>query len=196
MLIVLANSFPAFYGQLMTAHLDGDQTLMIGVTGTIYLTLGGMGGVVFGYLLDKTKKFKAVSIALICTVTTLFVLFTALVTQRNIAVDVVLVSLVGFTLMGLWGTGQNFGGELIYPEKETIYTSLLTAVSSIGTVGFMAAAQAVIEMPKNNGWLMSQAQLVGVMFSAMTFVTIPFYAMVKVTLNRTNHVDTDFQSAK
>ena len=152
------------------------------------MTLGRFGGVIIGYLLDKTKKFKGISIGLICSLATLFALLTALLTQKNVAADVVLVSLVGFALMSLYGTGQNFGGELIYPEKESIYASLLSAVGSILTVGFMAAVQAVMDGPDYGGQL-SQAQWVGIIFSVTTVATIPFYAMVEVTLKRSNRVD-------
>ena len=126
MLVVLANSFPAFYGQMMALHLEGDNKVIIGLAGALNLILGGFGGVVFGWLLDRLKKYKAISIGLILSLALVFILFTVLITQGNVALDVVLVSLVGFLLMSLWSTGQNFGGELIYPEKESIYVLILT----------------------------------------------------------------------
>ena len=126
MLVVLANSFPAFYGQMMALHLEGDNKVIIGLAGALNLILGGFGGVVFGWLLDRLKKYKAISIGLILSLAAVFILFTVLITQGNVALDVVLVSLVGFLLMSLWSTGQNFGGELIYPEKESIYVLILT----------------------------------------------------------------------
>ena len=43
-------------------------------------------------------------------------------------------------------TGQNFGGELIHPEPESLYALLLNTAASILVIGAMPAAQAIIDL--------------------------------------------------
>ena len=186
MLVTLAISIPAFYGQMMAAHLEGDNEVIIGLAGAINLILGGFGGVVFGYFIDRTKQYKAISVGLILTMTVLFVLYTFLLPFGSVALDIVLVASLGFVMMSLWSTGQNFGGELIYPEKESLYVLVLTCIGMVGSAGFMAAAQEIMDM--ENKELLSGAQVVGIMFSVVTLCSLPFYALVKVKMNRTNQI--------
>ena len=53
--VTLAISLPAFYRQMMAAHLKSDNEVIFGLTGAINLILGGFGGVVFDFFIDRTK---------------------------------------------------------------------------------------------------------------------------------------------
>ena len=74
---------------------------------------GGIGGICFGYLFDRLKRFKLISTVLVLATATSFAVFTGCLTYGNTIVDVVMICLIGFFIMSLRSTGQNFGGELM-----------------------------------------------------------------------------------
>ena len=51
MFVTLAISIPAFYGQMMAAYLKVNFRLTVAIN----LILGGFGGVVFDFFIDRTK---------------------------------------------------------------------------------------------------------------------------------------------
>ena len=173
---------------MMTQHLDGDPISIIGTTGACYLLLGGVGGVFWGYLLDRTKRYKAISIGLIVTLSVLFTVFTFILPLGSIIADVALVSVIGFILLPLWTTGQNFGGELIYPEPESLYALLLTQIASLLVAGFMLAAQAIMDNGSTLTSTLSGAQLTGILFAAVTPLLAVLHAPIDVTLRRSSKV--------
>ena len=83
-------------------------------------------------------------------------------------------------------TGQNFGGELIHPEPESLYALLLNTAASILVIGAMPAAQAIIDLDSMES--LSGAQLTGIVFGALTPLVVVLYANVEVLLRRTNKV--------
>lgn len=191
MIVVMGYSFPAFYGQMMGAHLAtaADNEFVIGLIGAISLLCGGFGGVFFGWLLDRLKAYKLITIILVLILVMLFLVYSFLIELGNILVDAVLVSLIGLILMSLWSTGQNFGGELIHPEKESIYVLICSALASTVAVPFMALTQETIDSAVAFGSTrFSAAQVVGFMFTTLTILSLPFYAMVKGSMNRTNQI--------
>ena len=114
LLLILNYAFPAFYGQMMSRHLDGDRVAVIGITGACYFLMGGFGGVFWGFVLDKTKKYKAISIGLVAALGVLLFLFTFILPLGNVIADVVLVSLVGFILLPLWTTGPGSAKKFFF----------------------------------------------------------------------------------
>ena len=185
LLVILNYAFPAFYGQMMSRHLDGDPVAMIGITGACFLLLGGVGGVFWGWLLDRTKKYKAISIGLVAALGVLLSIFTLILPLGNVIADVILVSLIGFILLPLWTTGQNFGGELTFPEPESLYALLLNTIANVLVTGFMPATQAIMDV---DSLALSGAQLTGIVFAGLTPLVVVFYAATDVTLRRSNKV--------
>ena len=66
--------------------------------------------------------------------------------------------------MSLWSTGQNFGGEIIYPEKESIYSLLVFTVSSVGSSGLMPGVQKLLTVEVG---FIDGTQLIGIAFTLM-----------------------------
>ena len=79
-----------------------------------------------------------------------------------------MVCLIGFFLMSLWSTGQNFGGEIIYPEKESIYSVLVFATSSILSSALMPGIQKLMLIKVS---YIDGTQLIGIVFTLMVRYT-------------------------
>ena len=172
---------------MMRHFADEENDVVTGIAGALAGIGGGLGGIFFGYLFDRTKKFKAITIGLVIASTACFALFTGLLVFGNPVVDTIILCLIGFFLMSLWSTGQNFGGELIYPEKESLYALILFTVGSVLSSAFQPIIQEVILL---EGEMIHGTQIVGIIFTLMALSTVPLYASVKVTMNRTNQVVT------
>ena len=186
-MVILSNAIFTFYGQMMRHFADSENDVVIGIAGALAGFAGGLGGMFFGYLFDRTKKFKAITIFLVIATTACFALFTGLLVLGNSVADTVTLCLIGFFLMSLWSTGQNFGGELIYPEKESLYALILFTVTSVLSSAFQPIIQEVLLI---TGEMIHGTQVVGLIFTLMSLATLPLYALVKVTMNRTNQVVT------
>ena len=63
---------------MMAAHFKGDNKINFGLTGAINLILVGLCGVIFGYFIDRTVKYKTVSAGLILTMTVLYTFYSLL----------------------------------------------------------------------------------------------------------------------
>lgn len=184
-MVILSNAIFTFYGQMMRHFADTENDVVTGIAGALAGIAGGLGGIFFGYLFDRTKKFKAITIALVLATTTCFASFTGLLVLGKPVADTIVLCLIGFFLMSLWSTGQNFGGELIYPEKESLYALILFTVTSVLSSAFQPIIQEVILV---EGKAIHGTQIVGMIFTLMSLATVPLYASVTVTMNRTNRV--------
>ena len=104
-----------------SAELDAK----IGGMGLLLVLAGLVGSVLGGIVLDKTKRFKTVTI-----VTYIFTLlfmagFTGLLSQAIIALDFVLIAFLGFFMTGYLPIGFEFAAEITYPQSEATSSALL-----------------------------------------------------------------------
>ncbi|KAK9695791.1 Major Facilitator Superfamily [Popillia japonica] len=102
-----------------------------GTIGLLLVVIGMLGVVVFGVILDKTKKFKEVAIALyVMTTIGLIAFMIALETYSKVLVYIS-ACVLGFFQNAYYAVGIEFGVELSFPQPESTSSGLLLAVMQI-----------------------------------------------------------------
>ncbi|XP_049782569.1 uncharacterized MFS-type transporter C09D4.1-like [Schistocerca cancellata] len=117
-----------------------------GRVGLLFVVSGTAGGLVCGFILDKTHKFKHTSVVLVVILLVSMVAFTFTLSLGNHAVVYVVSLCLGFSSGGYFPVGMEFVSELTYPEPESIAMAVMMiavqAASSAATVlyGWMLGA--------------------------------------------------------
>ena len=79
---------------------DAHESSQVGLMGAVMVITGLFGSVLGGILLDKTKKFKRISIAFYVLTLLCCAVFTGVLTIGNLASDFVLIGALGFFMTG------------------------------------------------------------------------------------------------
>ena len=90
---------------------------------------GLIGSILGGIILDKTKRFKTVTILTYVFTLGFMAAFAGLLSQANIALDYGLISVLGFFMTGYLPIGFEFGAEITYPQSEATSSGLLERAS-------------------------------------------------------------------
>ncbi|GJQ81226.1 hypothetical protein Trydic_g20445 [Trypoxylus dichotomus] len=99
-----------------------------GLTG-LFLVVVGMGGVViFGIVLDKTRKYKETAIALYGTTILSIIAFLVALEMYSKILLYIAGCLLGFFQTGYYGVGFEFGVELSYAQPESTSSGILVAM--------------------------------------------------------------------
>ncbi|KAI4454470.1 major facilitator superfamily protein-related [Holotrichia oblita] len=102
-----------------------------GIIGLLLVVIGMVGVVVFGVILDKTKKFKEVTIALyVMTTLGIIAFMIALETYSKVLVYISACGL-GFFQNAYYAVGFEFGVELSFPQPESTSSGLLICMAQI-----------------------------------------------------------------
>ncbi|CBY31687.1 unnamed protein product [Oikopleura dioica] len=104
---------------------DAHESSQVGLMGAIMVITGLFGSVLGGILLDKTKKFKMISIIFYALTLICCAVFTGVLSIGNLASDFLLIGALGFFMTGYLPIGFEFAAELTYPEPEAISSGLL-----------------------------------------------------------------------
>ncbi|XP_042236567.1 feline leukemia virus subgroup C receptor-related protein 2-like isoform X2 [Homarus americanus] len=112
--------------QVILAHFPNENE-NAGRIGLVIVLAGMMGSVVCGFILDKTAKFKMVTLV-VYILSTLFMLsYTFIFHLETLWLVFVMAGLLGFFMTGYLPVGFEFAAELTYPEAEGTSSGLLNA---------------------------------------------------------------------
>ncbi|KRT84785.1 membrane transporter, partial [Oryctes borbonicus] len=103
----------------------------------LLLVVVGMGGVLlFGVILDKTKKYKQTTVALYAMTILGVIAFMAALETRNKILVYISGCLLGFFQTAYYGVSFEFGVELSYPQPESTSTGILIVMVQILGIAF------------------------------------------------------------
>ncbi|XP_050313604.1 uncharacterized MFS-type transporter C09D4.1-like [Anthonomus grandis grandis] len=107
-----------------------------GNMGFCLLIFGILGSVIFGYILDKTHKYKEVSVV-ICLASAALVMLLLVAFERGLLVfSYIICSIFGIFINSFIPVGYEFGIELTYPQEESTVAGVLFGASQIASVIF------------------------------------------------------------
>ncbi|GJQ81225.1 hypothetical protein Trydic_g20444 [Trypoxylus dichotomus] len=107
-----------------------------GTIGLLLVVIGMIGVIIFGFVLDKTKKYKEVTIGLFAMTTLGIGAF--MVALENYSKLFVYISACGFGFFqnAFYASGFEFGVELSFPQPESSSSGILISMSQIFGVIF------------------------------------------------------------
>ncbi|XP_071443654.1 choline/ethanolamine transporter flvcr2a [Hetaerina americana] len=114
-------------------HGHEEDVGRIGLT----IVVAGMGGsVISGLILDKTHKFKEITLALYALSLAGMAVYTFTLNCGYIAVVYMAAGLLGFFMTGYLPVGFEFAAELTHPEPEGTTVGILNAVVQVFGITF------------------------------------------------------------
>ncbi|XP_042912981.1 choline/ethanolamine transporter FLVCR2-like, partial [Parasteatoda tepidariorum] len=130
--------------EMVLIHFPGDE-VDAGRMGAIMVFAGMIGSVLLGIFLDRTHKYKEISV-LVFTVSFLLMLgYTFLIKLEHIWIQYVFLSFLGLFMTGYLPAGFDFGAEITYPEPEAMSGSLLNTSTQIFSILFTHAASSLLQ---------------------------------------------------
>ncbi|XP_045617581.1 choline/ethanolamine transporter flvcr2a isoform X2 [Procambarus clarkii] len=132
LLISYGINVGAFYAistllnQVVLAHFPG-ETENAGRIGLLIVLAGMLGSIVCGFILDKTAKFKLVTLSVYISSMVFMLAYTFVFHLDTLWMVFVMAGLLGFFMTGYLPVGFEFAAELTYPEAEGTSSGLLNA---------------------------------------------------------------------
>ncbi|KAK3851256.1 hypothetical protein Pcinc_042076, partial [Petrolisthes cinctipes] len=112
--------------QVILKHFPG-ETENAGRIGLLIVLAGMLGSVVCGVILDKTAKFKMVTLVVYVLSMVFMLGYTFVFHLETLWMVFVMAALLGFFMTGYLPVGFEFAAELTYPEAEGTSSGLLNA---------------------------------------------------------------------
>ncbi|KAK4304984.1 hypothetical protein Pmani_023096, partial [Petrolisthes manimaculis] len=112
--------------QVILKHFP-DETENAGRIGLLIVLAGMLGSVVCGVILDKTAKFKMVTLVVYVLSMVFMLGYTFVFHLEKLWMVFVMAGLLGFFMTGYLPVGFEFAAELTYPEAEGTSSGLLNA---------------------------------------------------------------------
>ncbi|ROT83711.1 putative feline leukemia virus subgroup C receptor-related protein 2-like isoform X2 [Penaeus vannamei] len=112
--------------QVVLKHFPG-ETLNAGRIGLLIVLAGMLGSVVCGFILDRTAKFKLVTLTIYVMSMVFMLGYTFIFRLETLWLVFVTAGLLGFFMTGYLPVGFEFAAELTYPEAEGTSSGLLNA---------------------------------------------------------------------
>ncbi|XP_064097906.1 heme transporter FLVCR2-like isoform X2 [Macrobrachium nipponense] len=112
--------------QVVLTHFP-NETENAGRIGLLIVLAGMMGSVVSGIILDKTAKFKAVTLTIYVLSSVFMLGYTFIFRLETLWLVFLMAGLLGFFMTGYLPVGFEFAAELTYPEAEGTSSGLLNA---------------------------------------------------------------------
>ncbi|GFU32113.1 feline leukemia virus subgroup C receptor-related protein 1 [Trichonephila clavipes] len=163
--------------EMVLIHFPGEE-VDAGWMGAIMVFAGMIGSIILGALLDKTHKFKSISLVMFVLSFFLMVGYTFLIQLERIWIQFLFFTLLGFIMTGYLPAGFDFGAEITYPEPEAMSASLLNASTQIFSIILTNISSPLLQA---YGDFFSN-----VFFCACLLVGIVVMACIKCELKRTN----------
>uniref|UniRef100_A0A1B6E568 Choline/ethanolamine transporter FLVCR1 n=1 Tax=Clastoptera arizonana TaxID=38151 RepID=A0A1B6E568_9HEMI len=140
-----------------------------GRIGLTIVVAGMVGSLLCGIILDKTRRFKEVTIAVYSFSLLGMVVYTFTLGTGIISLVYVVAGLLGFFMTGYLSVGFEFGAELTYPEPEGTSSGLLNASAQVFGIVCTLLYSYIFS---NYGDLWSNIMLCAVLFigTTMTFL--------------------------
>ncbi|XP_037800197.1 feline leukemia virus subgroup C receptor-related protein 2-like [Penaeus monodon] len=112
--------------QVVLGHFPG-ETKNAGRIGLLIVLAGMLGSVVCGFILDRTAKFKLVTLIIYVMSMVFMLAYTFIFHLETLWLVFVTAGLLGFFMTGYLPVGFEFAAELTYPEAEGTSSGLLNA---------------------------------------------------------------------
>ncbi|GIY21229.1 feline leukemia virus subgroup C receptor-related protein 1 [Caerostris darwini] len=132
-----------FLNEIILFYNKGEEE-SVGLMGLIIVVAGMIGSVVCGVILDKTHRYKQVTLSVYVLSVLAMVAFT-LVLPFGLLPMFFVSSLLGFFMIGYLPIGFEFAAELTYPEAEANSAGLLNVSANIFGIVLMAGGGALLE---------------------------------------------------
>ncbi|KAG8240220.1 hypothetical protein J437_LFUL004680, partial [Ladona fulva] len=111
----------------------------VGRIGLSIIVAGMLGSVISGFILDKTHKFKEITLGLYALSLAGMIGYTFTLNCGYIAVVYLAAGLLGFFMTGYLPVGFEFAAELTHPEPEGTTVGILNAAVQVFGVAFTSA---------------------------------------------------------
>ncbi|GFY60521.1 feline leukemia virus subgroup C receptor-related protein 2, partial [Trichonephila inaurata madagascariensis] len=163
--------------EMVLIHFPGEE-IDAGWMGAIMVFAGMIGSIILGALLDKTHKFKSISLVMFVLSFFIMVGYTFLIQLERIWIQFLFFTLLGFIMTGYLPAGFDFGAEITYPEPEAMSASLLNTSTQIFSIILTNISSPLLQA---HGDFFSN-----VFFCACLLAGIAVMACIKCELKRTN----------
>ncbi|XP_054710636.1 feline leukemia virus subgroup C receptor-related protein 1-like isoform X2 [Uloborus diversus] len=164
--------------EMVLIHFPGEE-VDAGWMGALMVFAGMIGSVLLGAILDKTHKFKEISLICFGLSFLLLVGYTGVIQIDNfIWVQFLFFTLLGFIMTGYLPVGFDFGAEITYPVPEAMSGSLLNASTQLFSIILTIIASTLLQ---KYGDLTSN-----IFLCANIFLALLITACIRCELKRAN----------
>lgn len=125
------NAYIALLNDGFLQHFSKDYEDHIAYIGCLIMLSGIVGSIMFGYLFDKTRLFKELTLLLYIGSFVSFLGNHFILQRRNLVFTYVSHILIGFFMIGFYSVGIQLAIEITYPTSEGITSSLLLLMSHL-----------------------------------------------------------------
>ncbi|GLH04615.1 Feline leukemia virus subgroup C receptor-related protein 2 [Gryllus bimaculatus] len=137
LLVAYALNVGSFYavstllGQAVAARVN-DSAEHAGVLGLVMVVAGMLGSVICGVILDRTRRYKEVTLAVYVMSLVGLILYAGALASRSLGYLYFASISLGFFMTGYLPLGFELAAELTYPEPEGTSSGLLNAGAQLG----------------------------------------------------------------
>lgn len=118
-----------------------DKDTMFGWMGLCFIVAGLVGSILGGVALDKSKRFKLVTMITYVGVLATYSAFAGVLNLSSIPSDYILISVLGFFMTGYLPIGFEYAAELTYPIDECTSSGMLNFMIGVFSMGLTIGCQ-------------------------------------------------------
>ena len=124
-----------------------------------YMVIAGIvASFISGLVLDKFKLFKKQTLFIVFMIFASTLVFSFVVDLENIIADSILITCLGFFLLGYVPSGYQFAAEITFPSSEDYAVGLLNMIGQLTSASLVFACEAIIDrVPEVDGSNILQA---------------------------------------
>nr|XP_042901622.1 feline leukemia virus subgroup C receptor-related protein 2 [Parasteatoda tepidariorum] len=130
--------------EMVLIHFPGEE-VDAGWLGAIMVFAGMGGSILFGVFLDKTHRFKEVSVVIFGLSAICMLCYTFMIRMEHIWIQFLFFSILGVLMTGYIPVGFDFGAEITYPIPEAMSGSLLNASTMVFSIILTNVASSLIQ---------------------------------------------------
>lgn len=143
--IGILNSIATLLNQMYLIHFEGGEE-EAGQIGLAIVITGMLGSVIFGIVLDKTRKFKSTICAVYALTLAGQILFGVSLTMEIKWMIYASAIFLGFFISSYFAVGYEVCAEYTYPEPEGIATAFLNVANQVYGTAIVLVFGKVIEV--------------------------------------------------
>lgn len=145
----LMGNLSVFIGQNLDpsslTNISSDQH--VGLMGLSLIIAGGVGSVITGQVVDRTRRYKIVSSIVYASTLVIFGVFTGVLHLNILALHYVLLSLLGLFILSYIQIGYEFAVEITWPVPESLSAAFNNFLSMI--LGAVLTPVMAVTLQKN-----------------------------------------------
>ncbi|XP_046751771.1 feline leukemia virus subgroup C receptor-related protein 2-like [Diprion similis] len=138
--VILWNSYGLIVGMFLSMGIASnplfltrfkDSEVDLGIIGVLMFSLGTIGSVIIASILDKTKKFRVISIAVTSSSVLCQILFAVTLIMEIKWTVFLSASLFGISLISYSAIGFELCAEATYPESQALSSGILSIAGQL-----------------------------------------------------------------